>query len=129
MPSTMEASLLDSLGRIILLMPLAFASTAIGSPPRTERSLPSRASSPRRIVSANKSCLTIPSDASMPTAIGKSKELPSFLISAGARLIVIRVRGKAYPQFLIAASTLSRDSLTALSGSPTIVNAGTCFSL
>jgi hypothetical protein len=64
----------------------------------------------------------------MPSAIGKSKPLPSFRISAGARLTVILLSGKGYSEFLIAAETLSRDSLTAESGRPTIKNMGTAFS-
>jgi hypothetical protein len=64
----------------------------------------------------------------IPSAIGKSKPLPSFLMSAGARLTVILLSGNGNSEFLIAAETLSRDSLTAESGRPTIKNMGTAFS-
>jgi len=47
----------------------------------------------------------------MPTAIGKSNAAPSFFMSAGARFIVILLRGYEYPEFLIAEATLSFDSL------------------
>src|SRR6266516_3133629 len=56
----------------------------------------------------------------MPSAIGRSKDGPSFLMSAGARLIVVRPSGNLYPDVLSAVLTRSRDSRTAASGSPTI---------
>jgi len=64
----------------------------------------------------------------MPAAIGKSNELPSFLISAGARFTVIFFPGNLKPEFLIAEITLSRLYFTALSGKPTITKAGKPFS-
>jgi len=57
-------------------------------------------------------------------AIGRSKWLPSFGISAGDRFTVIRLDGNAT---LIAdrdERTRSRASLTALSGKPTMPKAG-----
>ncbi len=62
--------------------------------------------------------------ASSPSAIGRSKWLPSFNKSAGDRLTVIRRGGRARPMATSAARTRSRDSATALSGRPTTVNAG-----
>jgi len=59
---------------------------------------------------------------SMPMAIGRSNCDPSFFMSAGARFTVIFLFGNLNPEFLIAALTLSRLSLTELSGSPTIAN-------
>src|SRR5437868_6163154 len=56
----------------------------------------------------------------MPMAIGRSKLGPSFLTSAGARLIVVRPRGTLNPEFERAVPTRSRDSFTAASGSPTM---------
>src|SRR5213594_876475 len=56
----------------------------------------------------------------MPIAIGKSKLGPSFLTSAGARLMVMRPRGILKPELERAVPTRSRDSLTAASGRPTI---------
>ena len=53
---------------------------------------------------------------------GRSKWLPSLARSAGARLTVIRLAGSANPSAPSAARTRSRDSATALSGSPTTVN-------
>jgi hypothetical protein len=47
--------------------------------------------------------------------------VPSFLISAGARLTVMRSSGKVYPELLMAALTRSRLSFTAASGKPTVV--------
>ena len=59
----------------------------------------------------------------IPIAIGRSREGPSFLISAGAKLTVMRRIGKSKPEFLIAARTRSRLSLTEASGKPTISKA------
>ena len=55
-------------------------------------------------------------------AMGRSKPEPSFLMSAGARLMVMRVGGMSKPEFLMAERTRSRDSRTAASGRPTVVN-------
>jgi hypothetical protein len=63
-------------------------------------------------------------EARIPIAIGKSNALPSFFISAGARLIVIFLLSYSIPVFFIAAITLSLLSLTVLSGNQTIVNCG-----
>ena len=54
------------------------------------------------------------------TAIGKSKTGPAFFTLAGARLTVILFVGKLKFEFFIADLTLSFDSFTATSGSPTI---------
>ena len=53
-------------------------------------------------------------------AMGRSKPEPSFLRSAGARLMVMRVGGRSKPEFLMAERTRSRDSRTAASGRPTV---------
>ena len=53
-------------------------------------------------------------------AMGRSKPEPSFLMSAGARLMVMRVGGRSKPEFLMAERTRSRDSRTAASGRPTV---------
>ena len=50
-----------------------------------------------------------------------------FRMSAGARLTVIRPKGKRAPAFRIAVFTRSLDSWTAVSGSPTIVIPGWPF--
>ena len=63
--------------------------TAIGSAPRMARTRPSSASSPTRSVPPSDSHPSSPFAPRMPTAIGRSKEEPSFLTSAGARLIVV----------------------------------------
>src|SRR5512144_456575 len=62
--------------------------------------------------------------ASRPSAIGRSKWLPSLRRSAGARLTVIRFGGSARPIAASAARTRSRLSATALSGNPTTENDG-----
>ena len=67
------------------------------------------------------SSLIIFIDVRMPIAIGRSKDEPSFLTSAGARFTVMRSPGNSKPAFLIAARTLSLLSFTAVSGNPTIL--------
>ena len=71
----------------------------------------------------------MPDDAIIPTAIGRSKDGPSFFMSAGARFTVILFRGKLRPVFFNALRTRSLDSLTAESGSPTISKAGSPFDI
>ncbi len=56
--------------------------------------------------------------------MGRSNPGPSFLRSAGARFTVVRLGGSVMPRLAIAAMTLSLDSLTALSGRPTVVKVG-----
>jgi len=58
----------------------------------------------------------------MPMAMGRSKPEPSFLMSAGARLMVMRVGGMSKPELRMAERTRSRDSRTAASGRPTVLN-------
>ena len=49
----------------------------------------------------------------------RSNDGPSFLVSAGARLTVIRFCGYKYPLFFIAERILSFDSFVAVDASPT----------
>ena len=128
MPSTIEASFDESTGSIILLIPFFFASTAIGNAPFTCLNLPSRESSPKNTVLLKLFSIIISVAERSPIAIGRSKALPSFFISAGAKLTVIFFVGNFNPLFFIAAVTLSLLSLTALSGNPTIVKPGICDS-
>ncbi len=65
-----------------------------------------------------------PTAASTPQATARSKPGPSLRSAAGARLTVIRRAGNSKPELRIAERTRSRDSRTARSPSPTIVNAG-----
>ena len=60
----------------------------------------------------------------MPSAMGRSYQGPSFLMSAGARLIVICATGKGKPLLRRAVRTRSRDSRTAASGRPTTSTMG-----
>src|SRR3954470_21582873 len=60
----------------------------------------------------------------MPRAKGRSKDVPSLRIPPGARFTVIRLLGTVKPEFLMAAKTRSRASLTAESGRPTKVKPG-----
>ena len=69
--------------------------------------------------------IAIPCSFRIPIAIGKSKYVPSFLISAGAKFTITLPEGKEKPEFFIAECTLSFASFTALSGKPTILIPGT----
>jgi len=60
----------------------------------------------------------------MPIAMDRSREEPSFLISAGARFTVIFLVGNSKAEFLMAELTLSLASFTATSGRPTILKRG-----
>ena len=80
-------------------------------------------SSPKKALSA-RSASSIPPALSTPRKMGKSYSAPSFFTSAGERLTIILPTGKAKPQLRIAERTRSRDSLTAVPGSPTISKAG-----
>jgi len=93
------------------------AKIAAGTAPLTKRKRPSSASSP--IYKAVGSDGNTPCAQSIPSAIGRSRSAPSFGRSAGARFTaILPLRG--YPIALSAALTLSLDSLTDISGSPTI---------
>jgi hypothetical protein len=56
--------------------------------------------------------------------MARSKQAPSFLMSEGARLMVILSLGQPNPEFLIADFTRSLLSLIAVSAKPTTVIAG-----
>ena len=63
--------------------------------------------------------------ASSASAMGRSKCEPSFGMSAGDRLTVIRRAGRTIDSVFSAARTLSRASLTAFSARPTVEKCGT----
>ena len=90
----------------------------MGKMPVTGLSEPSNASSPKNTVP---SVFAVKRSAAIRilTARGKSYCEPSFLMSAGARFIVILFTGKFIALFFIAARTLSLLSFTAASGKPT----------
>ncbi len=102
----------------------ASAWMAEGSAPATAVMRPSSASSPMAVKLMMSSLSTTSMAASRPKAMGRSKWLPSLARSAGARLTVMRLGGSARPSALSAPRTRSRDSATALSGSPTTEKAG-----
>lgn len=113
----------------ISFFPASFALIIIGRIPLTPLIIPSSANSPTKFLSQIASVCNCPLLHNIPTAIGKSSPEPSFFKSAGARLTVIRVVGNLNPEFFKAARTLSLDSLTAVSGSPTSSNAGRPFEI
>ncbi len=100
------------------------ACIADGSTPATGSKPPSSDNSPSAIYDCISSCGNTPMPMSSAMAMGRSKWLPSFNISAGARLTMMRFAGSESPSEWIAARTRSFDSPTALSGRPTIANVG-----
>jgi len=80
--------------------------------------LPSKDNSPMNTVLSILLSYTASVAINIPTAIGKSKNGPSFLLSAGAKLTTILLLGNSSPEFFTALLTLSFDSLILTSGSP-----------
>ena len=92
--------------------------------PGTPFMSPFSPSSPIIIVFFIASSEIIPMDISIHTAMGRSKAVPSFLISAGERFTVIRLGGTDTPELRSAVRTLSAASLTQDESYPTMTNAG-----
>ena len=63
----------------------------------------------------------------MPMAMARSKRLPLLGSYAGAKFTVMRRLGNSNLELIIALRTRSLLSLTAVSGKPTILNAGRPF--
>ena len=91
----------------------------VGNTPVTGRKSPFNASSPKNTIPSVSAC-NFPFALSRLTATGKSNDEPSLRTYAGARLTVILCAGKSNALFLSALLTRSLDSLTAVSGKPTI---------
>ncbi len=89
-----------------------------------ERRVPSNPSSPAKANPFNPWAGRCPAPARRPSAKGRSKALPSFRMSAGARFTVIFLGGMEYPEFFRAAHTLSLPSRTAPSARPTTAKPG-----
>lgn len=104
--------------------PKAFSPQTKGKTPFTPLILPSNESSPKKAVSFETSESINPFSIKTPIAIGRSKWVPSFFISAGAGFITTLRTGNVKPEFLTALLTRSFDSLTAVSGKPTIETLG-----
>src|SRR5690606_29545479 len=100
------------------------AALTTGKIPLIPRNSPPKANSPTNSVLRNRSLLTCSEAAKTPIAIGKSYRPPPFGMSAGDKLMVMRCGGNSKPLFIIAARTRSLDSLTAVSGIPTIDKLG-----
>src|SRR5215467_14794362 len=88
MPSTTAASRALASGTASDCRPLSRAARAAESAPRTGRTLPSSESSPRNIILLTDFPKNWPMQPARPRAMGRSKAEPSFLTSAGARLMV-----------------------------------------
>src|SRR5205085_1542512 len=91
--------------------------------PATLVSEPSSATSPSAVYPASSSSGSTSIAARSANAIGRSKWLPSFSTSAGARLTVMWREGNDRPSAANAERTRSRDSATVLSGNPTTAKA------
>lgn len=119
-----EASFRFSSGRNTYAKPLSFAKMTEGRTELTGRRLPSSASSQRKMERSMKSSEKHSWHHRMPIAIGRSKLGHRFLMSAGARLIVMRVAGKLNQEFRMAVRTLSLLSWMAMSASQTMLKFG-----
>ena len=123
-PCTKAASCTFSFGTMQLVIPSSLAQMTIGRTPGIAFIDPSRLSSPSTNVCSIGNSAVTPSDRSTAVAIARSYPEPSFLISAGDKLIVMRFGGKWKPEFLSAVLTRSDDSLTDDDRYPTMVNTG-----
>ena len=123
MLSTTAHSLAFSSGTKRSVMPVSFAWIAIGRAPVTFLTFPPSESSPKN-ADFEMSALSWSEAMSNAMRIGTSYIGPSFFLSAGERLTVMRPTGNCIKLFFIAARTLSRDSETAASGRPTRSNFG-----
>lgn len=92
--------------------------------PCTALTQPSRESSPKNTKRSGSLAWISSLARSIPTASGKSRDVPSFRKSAGERFTVIRLPEAANPALRILETTRSLDSRTALSGNPTSVKPG-----
>src|SRR3954453_6150932 len=99
-PSTTAASAALDAGRIRLEMFFSRAITAMGKTPGTGRTLPVSPSSPTSRYWPRSVTRSAPYAPRIPIAMGRSNPEPSFLRSAGARLMVIWVGGIVYPGVL-----------------------------
>ena len=104
--------------------PLSLHPEAMSNAPRTGLRRPLNPSSPTKQRPSTRSCGTTPMPMRRARAMGRSKALPSFGTSAGARFTVMRRGGRECPMFWRAAVTRSRPSRTAPCGSPTTTKAG-----
>ena len=92
--------------------------------PLTGFKLPSRDNSPakkRPLISSSRSCLA---RIKILIAMGKSREEPLLMRSAGARLMTILCLGKEKSEFIMALRTRSLDSRMVLSPIPTRLKLG-----
>ena len=89
----------------------------IGNIPLILFNFPSKESSPTKATSLS-IFLIICKFKSIAIAIGKSKYVPSFLKSAGAKFTTILLLAVSKPEFFIAILTLSFASFTLASGRP-----------
>ena len=98
----------------------------IGNIPLIFSIVPSNESSPTKILSLKSSFtyFTFSEASKIPTAIGKSKEEPSFLIFAGDKFTTIFLLKNSIPAFFIAIFTLSFASFILVPGKPTISKVG-----
>ena len=125
MPETSAASSAFSAGIKSCESCFSRASSAIESAPRIGRKVPSSASSPANSLPVG-SKRNSSAASRYESATDRSNAAPSFLSSAGASemtIFLLVLFGEVSPLFLIADATRSRASSTALSGSPTILNA------
>ena len=124
MPSAKDASRAFPEGTIMFLMPFSAAPKARDKMPLISFISPARESSPKKAKSSRVLCGSFLSATKRAKAMARSKPLPSFFMSAGARFTIIFCGGREKPLFLSAARTLSLASFIAASGRPTMSKAG-----
>ena len=99
-PSISAPSIAEEEGSMQALKPSSMAWIIIGRAPGISLRVPSRASSPSMMNCSSRPAMfpsSCPDEQSIPMASGTSKEEPSFLMFAGARLIVILFPGILNP--------------------------------
>ena len=100
--------------------PCLYAQIPNARVPGTFLTSPSRLNSPTNNLESKKPRSSWPVAAKIPSAIGKSKPVPLFLMSLGERFTTIFFDGILYPLDVIALLTRSLASCTAVSAIPTI---------
>ena len=105
-------------GTMARVIPDLYAAINAGRTPRTERTFPSRASSPSTTIESKGSCGRVPCAIKIASAMERSKLEPLLGNQAGESETVTFLLGQTSLQFDIAARTRSRDSCSAASGSP-----------
>ena len=121
---TSAASAAFASGTMTDRVPRRASASTSASVPGTARTEPSRPSSPSTATASSTPAGSSSAAARSPSATASSSPEPDLRTPPGARLTVMRCIGKPRSDESSAARTRSRDSRTAVSGSPTTWYAG-----